>query len=525
MVDLLTGMYAIAIYDAIRDEAILIRDRLGKKPLCYFVSADCLVFASELNALRAHPSCPSEIDAGVLAAYLTFNSVPAPGTLLRHVQKVPPGSAVTVRKGRQQLWRYWEPHLEVDARAAVSPADIHANLVRAVRERMAVDGSMGVLLSGGIDSSLVAAIAARESKATLFTYSARFPDAASFDETRHALHAASALSTRHTIVDVSLPSLAGAALAILPSLDEPIADHSLLPTVLLCRRARRDVKAILTGDGADEFVMGYGIFQATAAIDAIVRVVPRKRLAQLFTWIGRRDRSESNLSFRHVVRLLAQSIMAPAERQFSLAAAAFVPQDWRDILTPEIGACATPDVFSELDRVAVAHPNANRAELLQLGMICHFLRDVILTKLDRASMLESIEARSPFLDDALVEQFLRMPFRMKMHRFHTKRVVRLIARDYLPRSLTRRRKQGFRVPIARLLRSELREFLRDSLSFRAVRDSNLLRPSKVGQMIDEHLSGARDHHRQLWSILCLQAWANRRPGVGAPFLPVPSVAR
>jgi asparagine synthase (glutamine-hydrolysing) len=508
MAEALNGMFAIAIHDARRRETLLFRDRFGKKPLSYATLGRGLVFASELSGLRAHPRVSSQLDARAVALYLACNAVPAPATLLREVRKVRPGSVVRHRDGvtREEAW--WLPRVRpTSVGAAAAEARLDGALTRAVSRRIPEGMSFGVFLSGGLDSGLVAAVAAPMSPRPLRTYSIGFPGMPSYDESAQAARLASLVGASHLVVPLDLRRLADDSLRWLTRLDEPVADPSFVATAVLADAARADVKAVLTGDGADELAMGYRLFAAAAALRTLQRVVPTAVVESLLERVGARRPSDQNLHYAHVAKLLARTLRAPPERQYSAAAAAVPPAEWASILTADVLAEArTLDPYAEIDRLVRGSPRANDAERLQLGMICHFLRDVILVKLDRATMLASLEARSPFLDDEVSELLLAIPSSSKLRGLTTKYVVKRVAERYLPRASVYQRKRGFRVPVAPLLRGPLRGWLTDLLAAPALRDSGLFQPQEVERRLSEHLLGRADHHRLLWSLACLQAW-------------------
>ncbi|MBL9005114.1 MAG: asparagine synthase (glutamine-hydrolyzing) [Myxococcales bacterium] len=506
----LDGMFAIVIYDKARDETFLFRDRFGKKPLYYFLADGGVVFASELAALRRHPGCPTTVDPEALALYFTFNAVPGPRSLLAGVRKVPAGSAIRVRAGRDEQVAEWVPRLAPQRSASYGSVELdrfeHA-LMRAVRRRLDAEAPVGVLLSGGLDSGLVGVLAAKTTSAPLRSFSLGFAEDPTFDETAQAERMARCAGTLHTSVVVTRRMLADAAPDVLLTIDEPIADQSLIPTAMICREAQKHVKAVLTGDGADDLLMGYRIFLAAEILRRARALVPERMIMGALACIGELPPGDSNLHHAHVAKLLARAFTAPPEHQFYVAAAAFLPSEWAQILHPDLAPWASGvQPFAQIDALVAASPSATPAERMELGMVCHFLRDVILTKLDRASMRASVEARSPFLDRNLVEHMLALPAVAKLRWLRTKSIVKEIASRHMPDELVHQRKRGFRLPTAPLLRGELREYMLDTLSSARLRHDGLLRTSAVERLMREHLSGRWDHHRQLWSLLCFQSW-------------------
>jgi len=504
----LNGMFAIAIFDGRQGEAVLIRDQFGKKPLNYMVAGRELRFSSELSGLRS----TTDVDPAALCRYLTFNAIPAPASLLRGVRKVEPGSVVRVRGDTVSTEYYWRPRLCPGRHQHTQDPKVLDSALRAATRRRIPSVPFGVFLSGGLDSGLVAVMAARESSSEIRSYSLGFPENPSFDESSKAVRMAAAAGTSHTVVPMPLAELAAAVKRWMGALDEPIADHSLIPTAVLAAVASADVKAVLTGDGADELAMGYELFVASSLLRGLSRAIPAGILSPLLAAVRSWPPSDRNLHPGHVAALLARAITVPPERQYYAAAAA-VPFDLLPtLLTADaLAASRVQKPYEAIETLVRDSPDATPNERLQLGLICHFLRDVILAKLDRATMLASIEARSPFLDAELVELLLAIPESQKLHRLTGKHIVRQVASRYMPREFVYQRKRGFRAPVAALLRGPLRDWVRDLLATDSLRAAGLFRPEAVSALLAEHLSGQRDHHRQLWSLACFQSWLDAKP--------------
>jgi asparagine synthase (glutamine-hydrolysing) len=512
MAQALEGMFAVAIHDAAKGHTLLLRDRFGKKPLYYHFSAGRLSFASELRALCAYPRVPSELSAPSLARYLSLNAVPAPDTIIDGVNKVRAGTALVFNRDRRVEKCYWRPSVGTrprDERTAIDQLD--QRLRAAVRTRIPGEARLGAFMSGGLDSTLVAALAAGEVHGTLPTFSVGFPDAPSYDETPAALAAARTIGTDHLVVPLTMADLADQIPGLLFQLDEPVADPSFVPTAILARAARRTVKAVFTGDGADEMAMGYRIFAVLTALRLSSRLLPARLIRRLLRFLGGRRAGHRNLHYAHVARLLHHAIGAPPERLYYAAAAAVPNGDWASVLQPHWAErVRSADAYRDLNDLLAVQPAANPYERLQLGMICHFLRDVILTKLDRATMLASLEARSPFLDVHVAEELLGLQRRLKLRGTTTKYIVRRLAQSYLPPALVGQRKRGFRIPLAGLFAGPLKAFASDMLSDTSLRQTGLFRSDAVEAMFREHRDGRTDHHRVLWSMLCMQSWAFAR---------------
>ncbi|MBL8211081.1 MAG: asparagine synthase (glutamine-hydrolyzing) [Bryobacterales bacterium] len=504
---LLNGMFAIAIYDREAQSLYLARDRFGKKPL-YYHSGPAMLFASELSALRRHPACPAEIDIPAVAQYVSLNAVPGPHTLLRGVHKVPAGGWLLLRAGTMRSETYWQIALQREKPAAgiaEAECELEKRLTKAVERRLPSEAACGVFLSGGLDSAILAAMAARQG-VKLPAFSAAFPANPSFDESEEAAATAQHLGLPHSVVSMPLADLAAAAMQVLPAMDEPVADHSLLPTALLAGHARQSVKAVFTGDGADELLMGYRLFALLRVLQGVQRVATTALAGAALQWLANRRPAERNLSVGEASRHLARALRHPPEHQYYRAAGAFPQEDWADLFTAEAREQLQQLApYAAVDSVVSRHGNASAAERLQLGMMQHFLRDVILTKLDRATMSAGLEARSPFLDADLVDFLLTLPPQWKLRGLTGKYLLRRMARRYLPPAVADRRKRGFRVPVSALLRGPLRGFLRDHLDPTIVSRQGLFHAGYVRRLVEENEQG-RDHHRRLWSLLCFQCW-------------------
>ena len=517
----LRGMYALVIHDGRTRETLLARDPLGKKPLYFFPTPQGLVFGSELRALLAHPQCPREIDTAALLSFFVFNAVPSPATPFRGIAKLRPGALLIERRGRIEERRSWElPPSPGTLPASEAPEVLAAALRAAVARRMrSTSVPLGVLLSGGIDSSLVAALAAQESPGPLKTFTAGFADE-SFDESPDAALLARHLGCEHHCLRLSGADLLRTVTEDLPRIDEPLADPSLIPTLNVCRLARTEVKGVLSGDGADEWLFGYSFFRFAKLVDRLAPLLPR-RSPELLTALARRlPVRHSNMHASLVLGLLARGMAAPPERRFYECTAAFSPRELGQVLVGGLrGALADFQPYGEVERFLAGRERLPPLRRCQLGMVRHYLQDVILAKVDRASMLNSLEVRSPFLDLDFVEAAWSCPERVAILDGRAgKPQLREIAAPLMPAAVRGRKKRGFRAPVGRLLCEELRPLLTDLLSPASLAAGGCFEPVAVGRLVREHLERERDHQKPLWALLCFEIW--RRNWAGArPELP------
>jgi asparagine synthase (glutamine-hydrolysing) len=508
----LNGMFALALWDSRRRVLILARDRMGQKPLFYAETGrGGLVFGSEPKALLAHPDVPRRLDPAGLARYLFYEYVPAPGSIWEGMRKLPAAHLLewSVDRGEGRSRRYWEsPDPLPDRQAPPFPkaaGQFWDRFRDAVGRHRRSDVPLGVFLSGGIDSSSVAAsLAELEPARSIRTFSIGFDDP-TFDESAHARAVADHLGTDHR----ERTFAASDVLELLPEvagwLDEPFGDASILPTHLLSRFARSEVTVCLGGDGADELLAGYPTFAAERAA-RLYRLLPGPARGLIEAAVGRLPVDHGNISLDFKLKQFVRGASQPG---------AIAHQRWIGSFSgPEVaGVLATPpaiDVEAEhLARAGEIGPGLDRLTRSLLLYQDTYLPEDILTKVDRASMATSLEVRAPFLDAELVDFVAMMPSRDKFSRGTGKRLLRAAAADRLPASILRRPKKGFGIPVARWLRGPLSGLLDRQLEPDRLRRQGLLRPEAVSRLVAEHRAGVRDHRKPLWTLLMLQLWLDR----------------
>ncbi|MFD2233657.1 asparagine synthase (glutamine-hydrolyzing) [Phaeospirillum tilakii] len=518
------GMFAFAVWDRARGELTLGRDRFGEKPLYWGESGGALLFGSELRALRVHPGWDGAIDRDALAAYLRLGWVPAPATIHRRARKLEAGTLLTVAAdGATRSRRYWSAAARAAALAgsfagsrdeAVERLD--ALVAEAVRLRMQADVPVGVFLSGGIDSSLTAALMSQASDAPVHSFTVGF-DQAGLDESVHARAVAAELGTRHTEIRVD----EAAALALVPDLprlyDEPFADPAALPTVLLARETRRRVTVALSGDGADELFGGYGIYRSLPGDWHRQRRVPRPlRLAAaggaellagpaelLAGLAGRLRRRASHPGYR--LRRGAEGWRAEG----LAALLALHHTRWRGMPAP-VRLAAPPSRAESTEIAALA--GRDPALALMLEDLATYLADDLCVKTDRATMSASLEARLPFLAPAVAEFAWSLPPEFKIDGATGKAVLRETLYRRLPRALVDRPKMGFEVPVGRWLRGGLRSWADDLLSEARLDRQGWLDAGLVARCWREHRSGAKTWQTELWHVLMFQCWLDGQGG-------------
>lgn len=509
------GMFAIALWDHARHELTLVRDRLGIKPVYYGVQRDVLLFGSELKALRAHSAFQAEIDRSALTLFLRSNYIPAPLSIYQGICKLPPGTCVTFSRGNEgtgplqsRLQPYWDA-LEIAERKRNAIRDIapdevvtelHDLLYDAVGLRMEADVPLGAFLSGGIDSSTIVALMQAQSSRPIQTFSMGF-DQREFDEAAFARTIAEHLKTDHHEHYVSSQQ-ARDVIPLLPTMfDEPFADSSQIPTFLVSQLARRHVTVSLSGDGGDELFGGYSRYETMAKlwskIGGTVLPAPLRRAAAWAIRCGV-PRTGGGRLFRKA-RTAADFLEMDDRRAMYLR----LNTHWKHPEDVVLGGILPHALLTDADQVP------RRDEFFEEMMLVDavtYLPDDILTKVDRASMAVSLEARVPLLDYRVYEWSWGIPFESKVRAGEAKWPLRRVLERYVPLSLFDRPKVGFGVPLETWLRGPLRDWAEDLLEERKLTQQGFFRPQPIRQLWEDHLSGRNDWHYYLWDVLMFQAW-------------------
>jgi asparagine synthase (glutamine-hydrolysing) len=492
------GMFAIALWDRRRRTLLLIRDRLGKKPLYVARRGDGgLSFASELQSLLADPRVTREVSVRAVAQFLRFGYIPSPESCFVQTSKLAPGSMLVCSPGGVRQRRYWsvayEPKLQIRYEDAV--AEFDRLLSAAVRARMISDVPLGALLSGGMDSSSVVAHMVRVSDRPVKTFSIGFADGA-YDERPYARKVAEHLGTEHLADVVGAEDLAFILPKLVRHYGEPYADPSAVPSYYLARMARRHVTVALTGDGGDELLAGYDRHMAARVANWFDRLPPavQRRIARTGTALAGPGADEK--SRRHKVHRFFRSLELPEGERFA---------DWSGTLTAEERQRLVPTAPQVPPPAVTAHARHPLDRVLAADLE-HYLPDDLLTKIDIASMACSLEARAPLLDYRLVEWTARLPARFKQRGLRRKRLLADAASRELPPDVFTRPKAGFAVPVGKWLRSELRELLTDTLLDRRSLDRGWADRTGLEAAIHDHLSARADHSRALWTLLMLELW-------------------
>jgi asparagine synthase (glutamine-hydrolysing) len=514
--DRLDGMFAFVYREGATGTVTLARDRFGEKPLSYGIADGRLVFASEVKSLRRHPAfAAAPFDVEAIGQYLAFDYVPGARTPFAGVARVRPGHVVRFSQGRAEERAYFSlAQAGAVGRAAAAAesedaalARLEALLDRSVRDRLVADVPVGVFLSGGVDSALIAALAARHAPGvTAFTVQM---DEDSYDETPYAAAVARQYGLRHEVARLAGSELIRALDAVEARLDEPFADPSIVPTFLLSEFARRQVTVALGGDGGDELFAGYAPFRL-ARLQGAMACVPRALGRLLRAVAARLPGRGGYMSLDFVLGQLGAGLGRAAPAQLFHWMAPFDDGERDAVLADDVRHSLAADPFAPVAEALAAPlgaPFDDAVGRMQYLFTALYLPGDILFKVDRASMYNSLEVRAPFLDHALAEAAFALPSRLKFRGGATKYLLKRLAERHLPAELVHRPKHGFAVPVASLLRGTLRARIAETILDAGNPLASWFRRPALEVMLRDHESGRRDHRKRLWTLYCLFRFA------------------
>lgn len=507
------GMFSIALWDNQSKQLTLVRDRFGEKPLYYGLLNGQFVFSSELKPFRKHPDFVFSVNREALSAYVKYNYVPSPLCMLDGFKKLPAGTRIVgsspVELYDQTPQIYWHP-MRVDRSPVATIDEFEQELNRVVARQMVSDVPLGCFLSGGIDSSLITAIAQTQSTQAVDTFTIGFTEK-EFDESEHASSVSRHLGTNHTEWVIDQSDILDLVPRVAQTYDEPFADSSQLPSMLLSAMTRQNVTVCLSGDGGDELFGGYARYGRGQKMDATFARIP-KPVRKSLDWIYRRRQLADWVSTcSRVEKLLPLNLSNVDDKlsKFSSVLAAGHAQEqlydglishWHD----PVAVVQQGVEFSLVD--GKFRDDMTFVENMMMHDACHYLIDNIMVKVDRAAMGVSLESRAPFLDHKLFELAWRVPLETKLQGGVSKYPLRSILYKYVPKELIERPKKGFSVPLAPWFRGELSEWVRDTLDSATLHDQGYFNAGSVQCYLDEHMNGVNDRHYHLWDILVFQEW-------------------
>ncbi len=502
---MLDGMFAFAYHDSVSDTLYLARDALGQKPLFYAESNGELIFASEIKALLQHPSLTSpSADLDALSLYLMMEYIPGSPTGIQGIHELPPGYVLSWANGRLAIEPYWRTSdVTRQVPADNHDAEIHFDqlLSQAVEDQLVADVPVGIFLSGGLDSSVIAAMARRH-RSDVATFTIKFPQS-SFDESAHAEDVARSIGTRHTTIELDRSSCVDGLEALVSKIDQPFADSSFLPTYLLCKATREHVTVALGGDGADELLLGYPNFRALR-FARILQRMPSNFGTALESIAAKMPSSSAYMNAAFLLQQLSYGVGMPANVQSVYWMSAVTARNQKDLW---IGDQARDQrILEQVSQQVAEFGRGSLFESCQQHFLNCYLPYNILQKTDRAAMYTSLEVRAPFLSSAVADFALSLPH-SSLYKGHSgKQILRSVAKNYVPAATIARKKHGFPLPVASLIRGDLRDIVETILLDRGNPMYEFLRAEKVQSYWSQHVSKKADHGKKLWALFMLAAF-------------------
>ena len=498
-------MWAFALYDRQKKILFMSRDRFGKKPLFYTIQNNTFVFSSELSALILHPSVKTSVCEKSVQKYFAYGYIPSPGSIYTNISKLPGGHNLiySLASHRLEIKKYWEFVLEPFEDIPDNPEEewgeeLRSLLSKAVKRRMIADVPLGIFLSGGVDSSCIAAFAASfMDPGALKTFSISF-DEKSFDESRYSSMAAAFINTDHYNEKLSLEKSRSLLPTIVSKLDEPMGDSSLLPTYLLSRTTRNHVTVALGGDGADELFAGYDPFRALQLAKLYSKLIPRPIHKGIQSIIGMLPVSHRNMSLDFKLKRTLRGLNYPPMLWNPIWLGPLSPVELKELFNEPID---IEDLYSEAIELWDACKTGNLIDQTLQFYTRFYLQDDILVKVDRAAMMNSLEVRAPFLDIELVDFVRKIPSQYKYRNGQTKYILKKALEPVLPKEILYRSKKGFGIPVGKWLKQPFFDLSKGLLP-------DTLNPQFLESACKNHMDDKLDNRAFLWNYWLLKTWSS-----------------
>lgn len=503
----LNGMFALAIYDFRLNKLLLARDRFGKKPLYWGVFDGTLIFGSELKTFLKHPSFKKEINLESLNKYLAYEYVPTPNSIFKGVYKLEPASYLSFCDGEIKKKIFW--NITFDSKN-ISLSEglkiLDDKLEKSVKRRLISDVPLGIFLSGGLDSSVIAYYAQKNSNKKIKTFSIGFEEK-SFDESDYAKQVSDFLGTDHHSKILSAQDLLEMIPNIGEVIDEPFADASVIPTLFLSKFAKEDVSVVLGGDGGDELFAGYPTFQAekVATLYSMIPSFIQKNVVKKI--ISYLPVSDVNFSLRFKAKKFIEGFDVDKKYRHQRWLGSFTKADREKLFKKKVWVeLKDSNEYEEIDSYLEEAKDISWHNKLIYLYLRTYLMDEVLVKVDRASMFHSLEVRAPFLDFILVDFVNSLAFKYKIRGFTTKYILKKLMKGKLPKNIIYRPKKGFGIPLAGWLKNELKDFCNEVLNEEDIEDGGLFNYEYIKTLKEEHFSGKEDNRKPLWTLLVFQLW-------------------
>ena len=512
----MNGMFAFAIWDQNKNRLFLARDRMGVKPLYYALQNGSIYFSSELKGVLAIPEIKKELNLEGLNKYLSFENIPSPHSIIKNIYKLEPGKALILENGEVKIHQYWDipldaPKLKITEEEATE--ELERLFGEAVKRRLMSDVPLGVFLSGGIDSSLVAKFMTYHSSDPIKTFSIGFEEK-SFDESKIATRFAKELGSDHNQFLFDSKE----CLKLIPNMadlvDEPMSDASILPTYFLSNFASKQLKVCLGGDGGDELFAGYQIFPVHRLI-GLYNVLPREIKNIILSGANNLPARETYLSFPFALKQFLRGVGLSNEIRMFVWMGAYIDSEKEMLLNPDISSQIKENTFTEINNYLRGKFISNDEDRMLYLISKLYLSDDILFKVDRASMATSLEVRAPFLDYTLPEFGAKLPYDLKLNRLTSKYILKKMAEKHIPKWIIYKKKQGFAIPTTKWLKHELKDTLLHYTSKDYIKKQGLFQHNFIDKIVQNHLDEKWDNKKLLWNLLVFQLWYEKnKPSIG-----------